>query len=421
MTRPASTGRITRWRRTGHALTMIAGLLLLGACSGAGAPPAAQPRTDQWSSVLTQARGQTVNWYTYGGDDVLNRFVNGYVADELKKSGVTLKQVRVTDTADAVNKVLGEKEAGRTSGGAVDAIWINGENFATGVQANLWFCGWVRGLPNSRFVDFGDPAVARDFGVPVDGCEAVWQRADSALVYDSSQLDRADVASISSLLAWARAHPGRFAYPASPDFTGSMVVRTILYDSLGGPSSLAGPFDPAAYRSATAHLWGRLNGIEPALWRGGRTYPQSQAAVEKLYGDGEISAFFTYGPGSVGDDVRKGLFPASTREAVPSVGNIANNSFLAIPSNAAHTAGARVLANVLQDPATQLRLYQAEGIYPGIDLSRTDAATQTRFAAIPVPASVLSLRALTRNAQPELSSGYIDRLEKDWTTNVLQQ
>jgi len=66
-------------------------------------------------------------------------------------------------------------------------------------------------------------------------------------------------------------------------------------------------------------------------------------------------------------------------------------------------------------------LYQAEGIYPGIDLSRTDAATQTRFAAIPVPASVLSLRALTRNAQPELSSGYIDRLEKDWTTNVLQQ
>jgi len=370
--------------------------------------------------VLAQAKGQTVNFYAYGGDTVLNSFLSGYVTDALAMQGVTLKQVKITDTVDAVNKVLGEKQAGRSTGGSVDAIWINGENFATGVQAKLWYCGWDKALPNSRYVDFANAAVGSDFGVPVNGCEAVWQQADSALVYDSSKLSSTDVASVSALLAWATAHPGHFSYPALPDFTGSMAVRTILYDSLGGPAPLAGAFDAAKYAPAASALWARLNALEPALWRGGSTYPQTQDAVERLYGDGEISAYFTYGPGAVADKVRAGLYPKSTREAVPSPGNISNNSFLAIPGNAAHKAAALMLANVLEDPQTQLALYKAEGIYPGIDVAKTDAATRAAFAAVQVSASVLPLSELTAHAQPELASGYVTRLEKDWKTKVLQ-
>ncbi len=402
----------------GAALTAV---LALSACSSSGDSPHRALDAGDWNSVLAAAKGQTVNWYMYGGDSTLNSFVTGYVADRLKKDGVTLNQVKITDTADAVNKVLGQKQAGKTSGGAVDAIWINGENFATGVQARIWYCGWVKALPNARYVNFAEPTVASDFGVPVNGCESVWQQADSALVYDSSALTSADVASVSSLFAWARAHPGRFTYPALPDFTGSMAVRTILYDTIGGPAKLAGAFDESKYTPAAAALWRRLNAIKPALWRGGRTYPQSETAVEKLYSDGQISAYFTYGPGAIGDQVKEGLFPTSTREAVVSAGNIANNSFLSIPADAAHRPGALVLANLLQDPVTQLALYRAEGIYPGIDLSQTTAQTQAAFAAVPVSPSVLPLRDLTRNAQPELASAYVTRIEKDWKTNVLEK
>jgi len=420
--------RVRGSRRAGYARRIawfVATILVLAGC-GAGTAadrsrtPASVDASD-WSAVLAQAKGQKVNWYMYGGDDVLNTFVTGYIADRLADAGVTLNQVKITDTADAVNKVLGEKQAGRTDGGSVDLIWINGVNFATGQQAKLWSCGWDRGLPNSRFVDFGNPAVSNDFGVPVDGCEAAWQQANSALVYDSSVLAPSDVASVTSLLAWAKAHPGRFTYPALPDFTGSMAVRTILYDTIGGPSTLAGAFDQAAYPPAATRLWTRLNAIEPTLWRHGRTYPQSESAVEKLYADGETSAFFTYGPGSVGPNVAKGLFPASTREAVLSVGNIANESFVAIPANAAHRAGALVLANLLQDPQTQRALYRAAGIYPGIDLAKTDAATRRQFAEVPLNPSVLPLADLTEHAVPELASGYVARIEKDWTTNVLQR
>ena len=414
MTRPVPTR--LRW-----AATLGAAAIALSACGGGSETPAPEIDASDWDAVLAEADGQTVSWYMFGGDDTLNSFVDDEVAPRLAELGVTLDQVRVTDTADAVNAVLGEQRAGLSSDGAVDAIWINGENFATGVQADLWACGWAGDLPNARFVDAEDPTVSTDFGVPVDGCESVWQQASSALVYDSAELDASDVASVASLLRWAQANPGRFTYPAPPDFTGSMAVRSILYAQIDGPDKLPAAFDEAAFENGTAPLWKLLNRIEPTLWRGGETYPTSQDDVEKLYSDGEISAYFTYGPGAVAQQVADGTYPDSTRQAVPASGNISNHSYLTIPANAAHQAAALVLANVLQDPEVQLALYEDTGIYPGIDLSRTPAAVQQAFADVQPSDSVLSIAQLTADAQPELASEYISRIEDGWRTEVLQR
>jgi putative spermidine/putrescine transport system substrate-binding protein len=399
-----------------------AALGLLTACGGAEAEPGPQTRTGGWAAVLGEARGQQVDWYMYGGDETLNTFVTGFLADRLDELGVTMKQVRSTDTVDAVTKVLAEKQAGRDEGGSVDLVWVNGENFATGQQAGLWHCGYDRDLPNAAYVDFDDPAVARDFGVPVEGCESVWQQADSALVYDSSALTERDVESVSSLFAWAERNPGRFTYPAPPDFTGSMAVRTFLYDTAGGPSALDGTtVDEEAYGEASSRLWDRLIGVAPSLWRGGETYPSSQSDVERLYGNGEIDAFLTYGPGAVGDLVARGVFPDSTRETVLSVGNIANNSFVAIPYNAGAQAAAKVLANELLDPEVQLELFRTAGIYPAIDLERLTDAERAPFEDVDLGPSVLPLTELTADTQPELAAAYVTRIEADWKARVLQR
>ncbi len=425
MTRPT---RPSRRSRTAGLLTGLVAALSLTACGsddggsdGSGATTA--PASD-WDAVLAEADGQSVNWYMYGGDDLLNTFVDDVVAPRLADLGVTLNQVRIDDTAEAVNKVLGEQQAGRTSGGSVDAIWINGENFATGVQADLWRCGWSEDLPNAQYVDLDAPEVATDFGTPVNGCEAAWQQANSALVYDSAELDETDVESLDDFLAWAEANPGRFTYPAPPDFFGSMAVRTVLYDTIGGPDSLLeGEPDPTspAFTDATSKTFDRLNEIEPTLWRGGETYPQSQDDVEKLYADGEISAFFTYGPGAVGAKVADGLYPDTTREAVLDIGNISNVSFVTIPANAEHQAAALVLANVLQEPEVQLALFEANGIYPAIDVATTPQDVQDAFAAVTVSDSVLPLDALLADAQPELPSAYISAIEDGWVAEVQQR
>jgi putative spermidine/putrescine transport system substrate-binding protein len=389
---------------------------LLTAC--ATAAPTAAPDAADWPAVLEAARGTTLDWYMFTGDEAVNGVVQGYVAPRLAEEfGVRLNVVSVADTADAVNKVLAERQAGRAGSGTVDAIWINGQNFATGKQAGLWACGHPADLPNARYVDLTAPEIATDFGVPVDGCEVAWQQANSALVYDSAALGPADVASLTALSDWARANPGRFTYPAPPDFTGSMAVRTFLYDTVGGPAAQAGPPDAA---TADA-LWARLDGLEPALWRAGETYPTSQDAVEQLYATGEISAFLTYGPGTVASKVSDGVFPATTRTTVPDVGNIANTSYLAIPADAADRAAALVLANLLQDPRTQLRFFADGGIYPVVDLDRVPADVRAEFDAVDLGPSVLPLTELTARALPELDAQVAAAVDEGWTARVLQR
>ncbi len=402
---------------------LVASFVLAACGDDDGATPAGGPAASDWDAVLAEADGQTVNWYMYGGDDVLNTFIADEVATRMADLGVTLNQVRIDDTAEAVNKVFGEQQAGRDDDGTVDAIWINGENFATGVQADLWRCEWAGDLPNAEFVDSDSSAITTDFGIPVNGCESPWQQANSALVYDSTDLDESDVASIDALLDWAEANPGRFTYPAPPDFTGSMAIRSILYGLIDGPGPLVQEGDLSAdeYAAASGVLFERLNAVAPSLWKQGRTYPQSQDEIEKLYSDGEISAYFTYGPGAVAQKVADGLYPDTTREAVLESGNISNVSFVAVPDNAAHQAGALVLANTLLDPEVQLALFESNGIYPAIDVARTSADLQSAFAQVQVSESVLSLEELTANAQPEIASAFIGQLEKDWIAQVLQK
>ncbi len=410
-------------------LVLAAASLSLTACgggdgpseaAGASAGPGASSAPGDFAAVLAEARGQTVNWNMYGGDDTINAFVNGFVKDRLAALGVTLNQVKVTDTVTVVDTVLAEKQVGKKDG-SIDAVWINGENFATGKQADAWFCGYDRGLENAKYVDFDNPAIANDFGLPVEGCESVWQQANSALVYDSAKLGPDDVKSVTSLVAWAKAHPGQLTYPAPPDFTGSMAVRTFLYDTAGGPQALSGAFDEATYAPIATQTFARLNDLAPSLYKKGATYPASQTDVEKLYANGEVAAFLTYGPGGVGEQVTKGVYPRTTREAVFDVGNISNYNFLAIPANSPHKAAAQVLQNVLLDPATQLEFYRVSGTFPAIDLDKVDPAVKAQFDAVQTSPSVLPLAALSERARPELTSAYVTRVEKDWKTDVLQK
>lgn len=54
----------------------------------------------------------------WGGSDDINKYVGTVVAPAAKKLGVTLRRVPVSDTLQAVNKVLGESRPERTRAAA---------------------------------------------------------------------------------------------------------------------------------------------------------------------------------------------------------------------------------------------------------------------------------------------------------------
>lgn len=401
------------------ALTACGGSSTDDVATGGGAP--VEDRS--FADIEAAAKGQTVNWYMYGGDDALNAYVNGYVKDQLATKGITLNQVKISDTAEAVNKVLGEKQAGKDEGGSVDLIWINGENFATLKQADALHCGYVESLPSTENLDLEAPGIATDFGTPTEGCEVPWQQTTSALVYDSTALEEEDTRSVQAVFDWAKANPGRFTYPAPPDFTGSMAVRTFFFDTAGGADQFLGEFDEQKYTAAAPELWERLNELEPSLWRGGETYPAGQPEVEKLFAGDEIDAYLTYASSAVGQLVEKGTLPETTRSAVFDDGNIGNYSFTAIPYNAAHKEAAMVLANLLLSPEAALVNAGPEGagFTSAVDLSLLPDDLRTQFEQLQdspyqVPAAELAEKTL-----PEVTAEYVNRLEKDWKANVLQQ
>ena len=161
----------------------------------------------EWQAILDEANGQTVNWFMWGGSDAINSYVSDWVGAKAAELGVTINRVPLTDTVDAVNTVLGEQQAGRDEDGSVDMIWINGENFKTGKQADLWFCGWTEALPNYQYVDGDSAAILNDFGTPVDQCESPWSHAQFAFTYNSDVVTDPP-STMAELLQWIKDNPG---------------------------------------------------------------------------------------------------------------------------------------------------------------------------------------------------------------------
>ena len=374
----------------------------------------------QWKKILADANGQTVNFYMWGGGASINNYVNNYLAPAAKQLGVTLNQVKLTATSDAVNKVLAEKQAGNTTKGSVDMIWINGNNFATGVQANIWNCNWSTKLPNAKFVDWTSSAVANDFGLAVNGCEAPWATASSGLVYDSKVISKSAVSTMGSFIAWVKTHPGKFTYPAPPDFNGSMTVRRLAYYANGGYSAFLGKFNQASFDAAMKTTADLLNGLKPYLWRQGKTYPADIGALQKLYATGEVSAYINYGALTDWTNVKSGLFPATTRVTAFQDGMIGNVSYVTIPFNSSHFAGAQVVSNLMESPAAQLEM-QKEGVIgsPAINMNLTPLSGTYR--ALPVDPSSVSPSVLAKNANPEPNSDWVNALDAGWAKFVQQQ
>ena len=382
------------------ALTLVSAGL--AACGGSDSDPtpAGGSSTGGFSSKREAASGQTVRWWMYGGDAKVNAYVDDTVAPAARKLGVQIERVPVADTADAVQRVVAERRAGKTSDGSVDLIWINGENFASGKQAGLWLEDWATGLPNSRFVDPSDLAIRTDFQVPVDGQESPWQRA--AFVF-ASDTDRTGTppSDLDALLAYAEEYPGRVTYPAPPDFTGSAFVRQVV----------AAKGEDAGFEY--------LKQLRPFLYLAGKTYPKSEAELSRLFGDGQVDFAMSYDPAFVNSGVRKGQFPRTARPFSLSDGALQNTSFVTIPANAANPEGAQVIADLLLSP--QLQAAKADPASIGnptvLDLGRL-GDRRSLFSEAEDSPYVLAEYGRTL---AELPADRVEELERRWMLEVLRQ
>ncbi|MDZ7904537.1 MAG: ABC transporter substrate-binding protein [Cypionkella sp.] len=375
----------------------------------------ATPAAADWQATLDAARGQTVYWNAWGGDQRTNDFITWVSAQTQAAYGVTIQQVKLTDTADAVARVVSEKAAGQDTGGSVDMIWINGPNFLAMKQQGLLHGPFVADLPNAKYLDLSSTSPnSVDFTTPVDGMESPWRLAKFVFNYDSARV-AVPPTTMAEFATWAAANPGRMTHPNPSDFIGATFLKQALIELSPDPSVLQSPATDDNFAAATAPLWAWYDSLRPNLWRGGAAFPENQSAQEQLLNDGEIDIAMSFDPASAAAGIAQGLLPETTRVFVPAAGSIGNVSFVAIPFNAANMAGAMVVANHLLDPAVQAHMQNIEvlGSFSVLDSAKLDGAAKAAFAALPSAPALPALADLGPTLL-EPHASWMTRVTAEW-------
>lgn len=388
--------------------------LLASAAMLAATAAFATPDPADWDAVLAEADGQSVYWNAWGGSTTTNDFIAWAGRRVLEDHGVTVEHVKLTDTADAVSRVLSERGAGQDSDGAVDMIWINGANFASMKEQDLLFGPFAEQLPNWQYVDAEGKTVQTDFTVPVEGYEAPWAMAQVVFIYDSARME--PLGSMEELLAYTQANPGRFTFPQPPDFLGSTFLKQALIDLMDDPSVLQQPATDETYAEVTAPLWSFLEELTPNLWRDGRAYPQTGPRQLQLINDGEIDLAISFSPGEASAAIANFELPETARTFVLDDGTLGNASFVAIPYNSGAAAGAMVLANFLMGPEAQARAQNPEILGYGtvLNMGALDDDQRAAFETLELGVATLSPAELG-SVQAEPHPSWMTRIEADWS------
>ncbi|WP_340302063.1 ABC transporter substrate-binding protein [Roseobacter sp. HKCCD7870] len=376
---------------------------------------ATQTHAQTWQDTVDAARGQTVYWHAWGGDPRTNKYIDWVDAQMQARFGIAVEHVPLTDTAEAVTRVLSERAAGQNTGGAVDLIWINGPNFLAMKEQDLLFGPFVQRLPNARFVDLSPDAPASvDFTVPVDGLEAPWRLAKFVFIHDSARVPNPPQ-SMGELLDWARDNPGRFTHPDPANFMGASFLKQALISLVDTPAILQNPVSEADYAALTAPLWTWYDALRPLMWREGETFPENESIQARLLNDGEIDITMSFDPSYSAAAINLGLLPDTARVFVPEGGTLGNISFVAIPYNATHVEGAQVVADFLLSPEAQAHMQNIDnlGAFSVLDPALMDAEAAAFFADLPQSPALPELADLGPTLL-EPHASWMTAIAEDW-------
>jgi putative thiamine transport system substrate-binding protein len=218
------------------------------------------------------------------------------------------------------------------------------------------------------------------------------------------------------LLDWAKAHPGRFTYPAPPDFLGSTFLKQVLIELAPDPAFLQAPVESdSQVEQVVRPLWQYLDALHPHLWRGGKGFPASGPAQRQLLDDGEVDITLSFYPSEASSAIANDLLPETARTFVLDKGTIGNTHFVAIPFNAKAVEGALVVTNFLMSPEAQAvkQSPEAWGDDTVLALSKLSDGDRQLFATLPRGDATLSPEELGPTLL-EPHPSWMTRIEAEW-------
>lgn len=394
------------------ALSIIMTISLIGCSKPSTKPKEVTVSDKKYEQLLEEAKGTTVNFYGYGGNEVMNKWFDTYIIPQMKeKYDITVKRVGM-NIDEILNSLLSDKQANNLKGN-MDVVWINGENFKTAKDSNLLLGKFTEKLPNfNKYVDTSSKDITTDFGTKVDNMEAPWGKAQFTIIENASKVNK-EIKNTNDLKEVIMKNPGKFTYPAPPDFTGSAFVRNVIYDIVGYENVKDLPADETKVKEVIQPAINYLKEIKPYLWNKGKTYPSTTSQLDNMYSDEEVYFTMTYSPNVIPSKIESKEFSPNTKIIEFEKGNISNTHFLTVPFNSQNQAGAMVLIDYLMsiDAQGSKTFSKNWGDSTILDMNKIPKNEKSKFSDEMI---------VIENAVPELRAELVPIIEKIWTKEVIE-
>ncbi len=375
------------------------------------------PNAD-FKTIVEQAKGSTVTFYGWGGDEDRNRWLNETVAPALKEKYDINLDVVGMNIDEILAKLSGEKQAG-VEEGSIDMIWINGENFYSTKENDLLFGPFAENLPNfEKYIDGNDAEVQYDFGFPIEGYEAPYGKAQMVFINDSAVTSETPK-NTDELLEYAKKYKGKVTYPALPDFTGSAFVRTLIYDIVGYEQFMDMQPDKEVVKKAIEPALSYLRELNKYLWNEGKTFPATSGEVDNMFQDGEIVMTMSYGPYSVATGIEKGIYNNTVRTFLFDKGTVGNTSYIAIAKNSPNKAAAMVAINEIISADLQATQFEELRTLPVVSYDKLSDVEKARFDKVDLGQGVLPQDELLSKRLPEMPANLVPIIEEIWAEEVV--
>lgn len=364
-----------------------------------------------------EAKGTTVTFYGWGGDEKLNEWLDNTFAPVMKETyDITMERVPM-DIDQVLSQLSGEIQAGEKNG-SIDMIWINGENFRSAKENNMLYGPFVDKLPNFQdYVDAKSEDVTLDFAYPIEGFEAPYGKAQIVMIADTAVTPDMPK-SAEDLKEFVRKYPGKVTYPALPDFTGSAFVRNIIYEICGYEQFLDMKGDKETVKAAVEPAMAYLRELNPYLWNEGKTFPDSSTTLDNMFSDGEVVLNMTYDAYGTAVKIADGAYTQTTQSFQFEKGTIGNTNFMAIAANSGNKAGAMVAINEMLSPEIQADRYDTLKVIPVLDNSKLSKEQKASFDGVNLGKGTIPQDELLSKRLPEMPAELVPMIEEIWTEEV---
>jgi putative spermidine/putrescine transport system substrate-binding protein len=229
-------------------------------------------------------------------------------------------------------------------------------------------------IPNVSEVEPSEMATYKDFGVPYRGSSVV-------LAYNTTYVKNPPT-TLSGLLSWIKAHPGKFAYnDPSGGGSGQAFAENVVEQYI--PASLQSQFVNGYNRSLESY-WTKgldqLHALTSYMYQGS-DYPKSNDDTLSDLGNGSVWMAPVWSDGGTADK-ENGELPSTIQFSQITPPFYGGPSYLAVVKGSPHLSAAYKLINYMLSPAAQQLIISGMNGYPGVELKYEPASVEQKFANI---------------------------------------